>query len=288
MAMGPPQLTAGQPAFLAPAQLLWTEAAPSGFGGSSPWSASECTLPQYQENLFMQEVAEWECAELMTSRGGRPTHSVDLHRSLAARLSPKPMESARGCTPESDFVPIASSSSLPQLDIKYERHSLYQSMSAEVSHGHTFSLEGSCTTPTTSATSDCVTVPVENASLHAVDIAKPVDRRRLIEQLCSTLGAEMDIMEDLETDALLNFIPRGPQGELLSAGSLLHSMENATCKPCVFWFQKACHNDFYCDYCHVVHDGQKAKRIRASKSTRTRAKRRQELFGQYTFTSLSL
>mmetsp|Transcript_26703 Transcript_26703/g.61467 ORF Transcript_26703/g.61467 Transcript_26703/m.61467 type:complete len:226 (-) Transcript_26703:105-782(-) len=41
-----------------------------------------------------------------------------------------------------------------------------------------------------------------------------------------------------------------------------------SCNPCVFWFKSACAKGAGCSFCHLLHEGQKKKRIRPSKKTR--------------------
>lgn len=57
---------------------------------------------------------------------------------------------------------------------------------------------------------------------------------------------------------------------LPSLGSAEHGRGN--CLPCHFWFSATCVKGYNCRFCHLVHAGQKKKRIRPSKRTRERRK----------------
>jgi len=299
-----------------PGHPQWTEMAPPGAGGISPVNQYECTSPKYHENVFMHKVAkepfcyekehhspkyqenlfphtvaEWEWAKLVAAAGGGgPTQPVDPHQHLAVRLDAMPPmlanpQRAQRTTPGygQPMQPAA------RLRLPPERFGTTSPLLDDPKQSLIFATgEENCSISTTPSTSDCGKSSLGNASSPAEDAAQPVDRDRLIKTLC-TLGVEEDSIKDLGTDALLNLIPRGPQGELRSAGSLLHGKENTTCKPCVLWFQNKCSNDFYCTYCHIAHEGQKVKRIRPSKSTRLREKQpRVKLLGPEDFIHLSL
>lgn len=51
-----------------------------------------------------------------------------------------------------------------------------------------------------------------------------------------------------------------------SIGSIAHA--SGKCIPCILWFQLKCTKGVYCRYCHLLHPGQKKKRIRRSKNVR--------------------
>lgn len=74
------------------------------------------------------------------------------------------------------------------------------------------------------------------------------------------------LSEDELTDEILSQIPKSPEGELLSYGSIKH--ESATCKPCVFFRhpRKGCHNGVRCLFCHFPHEPK--KRVRVSRKRR--------------------
>lgn len=75
-----------------------------------------------------------------------------------------------------------------------------------------------------------------------------------------------DVRQSSLPEHLLGQVPRDAQGNLTSIGTMMH--EAGTCRPCLFWFKGQCSKDVSCNYCHLVHDGQKSKRIRPSKRTR--------------------
>mmetsp|Transcript_52019 Transcript_52019/g.113184 ORF Transcript_52019/g.113184 Transcript_52019/m.113184 type:complete len:268 (+) Transcript_52019:180-983(+) len=62
--------------------------------------------------------------------------------------------------------------------------------------------------------------------------------------------------------------PPAPPAALPSIGTAKHFSGN--CSPCHFWFRGDCSNGSNCNYCHVAHEGQKAK-WRFTPSKRARA-----------------
>eukprot|EP00929_Paragymnodinium_shiwhaense_P003631 TRINITY_DN104210_c0_g1_i1.p1 TRINITY_DN104210_c0_g1~~TRINITY_DN104210_c0_g1_i1.p1 ORF type:complete len:392 (-),score=56.98 TRINITY_DN104210_c0_g1_i1:178-1353(-) len=62
--------------------------------------------------------------------------------------------------------------------------------------------------------------------------------------------------------------------ELPSLGSAEHF--KGTCWPCLFWMKHACAKGKHCDYCHILHEGMRAKRIRPSKKTRMQRREQQD------------
>lgn len=105
-----------------------------------------------------------------------------------------------------------------------------------------------------------------NASPDAVD---------LVANIHAETDTPLEEIELLHQQGLLHKIPRDDEGHLTSTGSIEHFA--GTCKACVFWFRMSCIKGLNCPYCHLVHSGQKQKRIRPSKSTRL--KRRAEAGG---------
>mmetsp|Transcript_74469 Transcript_74469/g.209067 ORF Transcript_74469/g.209067 Transcript_74469/m.209067 type:complete len:128 (+) Transcript_74469:3-386(+) len=88
----------------------------------------------------------------------------------------------------------------------------------------------------------------------------------LVEDLHTRTGTPIDTLMTLHKDGHLQHIPQDAEGQLTSVGTMAH--QTGSCLPCLFWFKKACTKGIFCDYCHVVHDGQKPKRIRPSRRTR--------------------
>jgi len=254
------QLQMGEPWSL-PARLDWKEVESPATGRVSLVNQLESTMPASQDDLLMHKMAEWGWTEPTTIWG------EDRNQT----------ESGRVCKLELDRT-MKKSSSLPQSDIDCEWSS------EATSQGRGLSSEEFCSNSTAAST----IASAGNVSSLSECTAK-LDRCRLIEQLCITLEVDRDRFEDADAEALLDLVPTGTKGELLSVGSLLHNMESRTCRPCVFWFQNLCNKDFYCTYCHIVHDGQKKKKIRASKSTRRRVRQQAKLTdeGGYIF-NLSL
>lgn len=95
----------------------------------------------------------------------------------------------------------------------------------------------------------------------------------LVQQvLRETAGAvPLEKLQNLEREGLLAQIPRTVNGDLASVGSILH--ERGECSPCAYWFKGICKYSVSCTYCHVLHEGQKSKRLRPSKQTRLRMRR---------------
>lgn len=87
------------------------------------------------------------------------------------------------------------------------------------------------------------------------------------------LGAPTDYVDALQISVAM--IPRSERGELTSHGSIKHS--SGQCAPCIFWFRGQCKRSVNCSYCHMVHENQKAKRIRPSKRFRQALKAQQDL-----------
>uniref|UniRef100_A0A7S0FIT0 C3H1-type domain-containing protein n=1 Tax=Pyrodinium bahamense TaxID=73915 RepID=A0A7S0FIT0_9DINO len=80
-----------------------------------------------------------------------------------------------------------------------------------------------------------------------------VDRKRLAFLVQLVVGMDASALEVLSNEELLDILPKRPDGEILSVGSMLHS--TARCKPCVLWFRNLCTKGMYCAYCHSAHDG---------------------------------
>lgn len=68
---------------------------------------------------------------------------------------------------------------------------------------------------------------------------------------------DVDVGGGADTDTANSSLP--------SKGSSFHPN---SCNPCLFWFKGSCDKGFTCKYCHLLHEGQKSKRIRPSKRTR--------------------
>ena len=79
-------------------------------------------------------------------------------------------------------------------------------------------------------------------------------------------------LQELAASGLLEKVPRTESGELASVGSIYH--QTGTCAPCTYWFKSSCKYSIGCRYCHFLHPGQTSKRMRPSKQTRMRYRRR--------------
>jgi hypothetical protein len=90
-----------------------------------------------------------------------------------------------------------------------------------------------------------------------------------VAQIHRETGVPIEELSELYSSGILQQVPRD-EGVLTSIGSIDHASGN--CRACVFWFRMSCVKSLNCPYCHLVHDGQRQKRIRPSKSTRQRRK----------------
>lgn len=83
-------------------------------------------------------------------------------------------------------------------------------------------------------------------------------------------GVGLETLEKLWERGVLQKIPRY-EGQLTSIGSIHHRIDGP-CRPCIFWFKGICVKKLQCTFCHLMHDGQKSKRIKPSKRTRMQMK----------------
>lgn len=94
----------------------------------------------------------------------------------------------------------------------------------------------------------------------------------IVETVVSARSLVLQTPEQLPPDVLQN-IPRDSSGQLTSVGSIAHA--DSSCSPCAYWFKGVCAHGVACRHCHLVHDGQKRKRLRPSKQARQRIRKRQ-------------
>jgi len=85
----------------------------------------------------------------------------------------------------------------------------------------------------------------------------------------------VDLMK-LSNEELEKYVPLDENGRRTSIGAINHPTE---CSPCIFWFRHVCEKEMRCEFCHIKHPGQVAKKIRPSKSFRMKQKE-QEQAGQ--------
>jgi len=92
------------------------------------------------------------------------------------------------------------------------------------------------------------------------------DKTPLILQFLRENGVEVDSLSLVDTETMLDMIPKDVDGQLTSMGALLHSA--GTCSPCLFRLKSRCNKSWRCTYCHLPHKVKRSKRIRPSKATR--------------------
>lgn len=80
----------------------------------------------------------------------------------------------------------------------------------------------------------------------------------LVKAVHEESGMAIEDLQRLESEGVLELIPRNDAGELASVGSLQHSI--ATCTPCIFWFRGMCTKSLKCPFCHFSHPGQRVKK----------------------------
>ncbi|CAK9069451.1 Uncharacterized protein SCF082_LOCUS34773 [Durusdinium trenchii] len=68
---------------------------------------------------------------------------------------------------------------------------------------------------------------------------------------------------------LISKLPKDQSGCVTSLGSLFH--KEGQCKPCAYWFKGQCKNGICCHNCHLVHQGQRPKRLRPGKTQKSGA-----------------
>lgn len=79
-------------------------------------------------------------------------------------------------------------------------------------------------------------------------------------------GVDLMKLTDVELEKV---VPLNSNCERTSIGALQHPDQ---CTPCIFWFRNICEKGLRCEFCHLVHPGQIAKKIRPSKSVRMKQK----------------
>lgn len=79
-------------------------------------------------------------------------------------------------------------------------------------------------------------------------------------------------LQELRDEGTLDLVPLDEAGSYTSVGSIGHA--NGDCKPCAYWFKGVCAHGVMCRRCHIVHSGQKSKRLRPSKQARQRIRQK--------------
>eukprot|EP00930_Biecheleria_cincta_P057461 TRINITY_DN43395_c0_g1_i1.p1 TRINITY_DN43395_c0_g1~~TRINITY_DN43395_c0_g1_i1.p1 ORF type:complete len:234 (+),score=28.89 TRINITY_DN43395_c0_g1_i1:38-739(+) len=92
----------------------------------------------------------------------------------------------------------------------------------------------------------------------SVSDAQPPFCSERVKALHEETGMAIEELLTLESDGILEHLPRNDAGEIASVGSMQHSL--GTCTPCIFWFRGICTKSIKCPFCHFRHPGQKAKK----------------------------
>ncbi|CAE7592319.1 unnamed protein product [Symbiodinium natans] len=115
-----------------------------------------------------------------------------------------------------------------------------------------------------SSEEDCSGEPAASSS----EMAAPKSHARRLPPAVFITADGIDL-QTLSDEELLKIVPRNGAGEVSSLGAFQHPDD---CSPCLFWFRGICTKGIRCEYCHFKHTGQKAKKIRPSKSVRQQMK----------------
>jgi len=99
------------------------------------------------------------------------------------------------------------------------------------------------------------------------------EKNQVIQRYQAETGLPWRTLEVLFAKGILLNIPRDDDGELTTVGSIAHPQQ---CNACVFWYNGACNKGLVCEFCHLLHSGQKKKRIRMSKRGRLAKKAQEE------------
>jgi len=99
-------------------------------------------------------------------------------------------------------------------------------------------------------------------------------------ELMAMVGARAEGLDTLDTTDdqlrsicmdILTEIPKDKEGRPTSIGTIGHFKNE--CTPCCYWYRGICRNGVACRNCHMMHEGQKAKKLRPSKQARQKAAR---------------
>lgn len=96
----------------------------------------------------------------------------------------------------------------------------------------------------------------------------------ILQHISNECQVPLETLCRIEALELLARVPQNSAGELTSVGSIKHAEGN--CDPCAYWFKGMCTHGVECRHCHVLHAGQRARRLRPSKSARHRARHRMQ------------
>eukprot|EP00747_Dinoflagellata_sp_TGD_P172456 gnl/TRDRNA2_/TRDRNA2_208985_c0_seq1.p1 gnl/TRDRNA2_/TRDRNA2_208985_c0~~gnl/TRDRNA2_/TRDRNA2_208985_c0_seq1.p1 ORF type:complete len:289 (+),score=37.17 gnl/TRDRNA2_/TRDRNA2_208985_c0_seq1:146-1012(+) len=112
------------------------------------------------------------------------------------------------------------------------------------------------------------------ASSSAALMAPETPNGALARHISEQTRVPLKDVQHLDAQGLLTQIPLDDSGKFTSVGSINHA--EGKCVPCAYWFRGICVHSIVCRHCHIVHDGQKFKRLRPSKQTRQRMRLRQQ------------
>lgn len=115
----------------------------------------------------------------------------------------------------------------------------------------------------------------ESEANHIQDVPVVTESERI--RQARALGVSDGQIEVWMRSGILHLIPVDEEGMLTSIGTTKHA--EGECQPCIFWFRGECNRGLKCDHCHLVHPGQKRKRIRPSKATRLWRRRHEQVAG---------
>lgn len=108
-------------------------------------------------------------------------------------------------------------------------------------------------------------IPDASSSSSGMDAPLPL-LSDLVKALLPECGMTAEDLQKLDSEGILEKIPRNEDGGITSIGSLNHSL--GTCSPCIFWFRSFCVKSLRCTHCHFRHQGQKMRRHKPNKRHR--------------------
>lgn len=128
-------------------------------------------------------------------------------------------------------------------------------------------------------------LPISGATTPVEEVREnpSLDALELYQRLASLSAQGKAVSRAMvSADEIVKLVPRDSEGNLTSVGTIPHYLcpLGEQCKPCVFWFQEVCHKGEMCLHCHEMHNGQKVKKIRASKATRALHKKELQYEGR--------
>mmetsp|Transcript_65658 Transcript_65658/g.129390 ORF Transcript_65658/g.129390 Transcript_65658/m.129390 type:complete len:205 (-) Transcript_65658:126-740(-) len=92
-------------------------------------------------------------------------------------------------------------------------------------------------------------------------------------------GIEVASLEAVDTEIMLDMIPKDEDGQLTSVGALIH--ENGKCSPCLFKLKNRCNKFWRCAYCHLPHKLKKNKKLRPGRAARLQLREKARPDGEH-------